>query len=251
MAAPGMDPLGQFTLVTGFGPIGRLVNFTNSNEMMLLSAGLIVVTIATAMSSRAVVPGRLQGVVEMFYEFTHRLVTDTMGEEGRRFFPFVFLIFSFLLVGNLLGLFPYFFPFTSHIAVTFSIAIFIFLLSTVLGFVFQGVGFLRLFAPSGVPVWLLPLLVPIEVITYLTRPISLSVRLFANITAGHVMWEVFAGFMLLLSASLGAVGVVAAVIPLGLNFALTALEFLVAVLQAYVFAVLTCLYLNDAVHAHH
>ena len=251
MASPGMDPLGQFTLVTGLGPVGRLVNFTNSNEMMLVSAALIVFTIATAISSRATVPGRLQGVVEMFYEFTERLVTDTMGEEGRRFFPFVFLIFSFILVGNLLGLFPYFFPFTSHIAVTFALALFIVVLSTVLGFVFQGLGFLRLFAPSGVPVWLLPLLVPIEVITYLTRPISLSVRLFANITAGHVMWEVFAGFMLLLSASLGAIGFVAALVPLGLNFALTALEFLVAVLQAYVFAVLTCLYLNDAVNAHH
>ena len=250
MAAKGMDPLGQFTLVPGFGPVGRLVNFTNSNEMMLLAAIIIVLTMSVGIASRAVVPGRLQGVVEMFYEFTHRLVHDTIGPEGQRFFPFVFLIFSFVLVGNLLGLFPYFFPFTSHIAVTFSIALFIFILSTVLGFVFQGVRFLKLFAPSGVPVWLLPLLVPIEVITYLTRPISLSVRLFANITAGHVMWEVFAGFMLLLTASLGAVGAFAAIIPLGLNFALTALEFLVAVLQAYVFAVLTCLYLNDAVHGH-
>ena len=250
MAAKGMDPLGQFTLVPGFGPVGRLVNFTNSNEMMLLAAIIIVLTMSVGIASRAVVPGRLQGAVEMFYEFTHRLVHDTIGPEGQRFFPFVFLIFSFVLVGNLLGLFPYFFPFTSHIAVTFSIALFIFILSTVLGFVFQGVRFLKLFAPSGVPVWLLPLLVPIEVITYLTRPISLSVRLFANITAGHVMWEVFAGFMLLLTASLGAVGAFAAIIPLGLNFALTALEFLVAVLQAYVFAVLTCLYLNDAVHGH-
>ena len=250
MAAKGMDPLGQFTLVPGLGPIGKLVNFTNSNEMMLLAAIIIVLTMSAGLASRAIVPGRLQGVVEMFYEFTHKLVTDTIGEAGHRFFPFVFLIFSFVLVGNLLGLFPYFFPFTSHIAVTFSIALFIFVLSTVLGFVFQGVRFLKLFAPSGVPVWLLPLLVPIEVITYLTRPISLSVRLFANITAGHVMWEVFAGFMLLLTASLGAVGVFASIIPLGLNFALTALEFLVAVLQAYVFAVLTCLYLNDAVHGH-
>ena len=250
MASKGMDPLGQFTLTTGFGPIGHVVNFTNSNEMMLLAAAIIVGTMATAASARAVVPGRLQGVVEIFYEFTDRLVVDTIGPEGRRFFPFVFLIFSFILVGNLLGLFPYFFPFTSHIAVTFSIALFIFVLATVLGFVFQGVRFLKLFAPEGVPKWLLPLLVPIEVITYFTRPISLSVRLFANITAGHVMWEVFAGFMLLLTASLGFVGILASVIPLALNFALTALEFLVAVLQAYVFAVLTCLYLNDAVHGH-
>ncbi len=250
MAKTGMDPLGQFTLVPGFGGAGAAVGFTNSNEMMLLAAVIIVGLLALALASRTNLPGRLQGMVEMFYEFTHNLVTETMGEAGVRFFPLVFLIFSFVLVGNLLGLFPYFFPFTAHIAVTFSIAIFIFLFATAVGFWFQGLHFLRLFAPSGLPLWLMPLLVPLEIVSYLSRPISLSVRLFANITAGHVMWEVFAGFMLLLTASLGLTGALAAIIPLGLNFALVALEFLVAFLQAYVFAVLTCLYLDDAIHGH-
>lgn len=250
MSKPGMDPLGQFTLVPTFGRLGRDLEFANSNEMMLLAALIVVGTIGAGLASRALVPGRLQGVVEMFYEFTDRLVVDTIGEAGRPFFPMVFTIFSFVLVGNILGLFPYFFPFTSHIAVTFSLALFIVGFATVLGFWFQGLKFLRLFAPSGVPLWLMPLLIPLEIVSYLSRPISLSVRLFANITAGHVMWEVFAGFMLLLTASLGVAGAFASVIPLALNFALTALEFLVAVLQAYVFAVLTCLYLNDAVHGH-
>ncbi len=250
MANGGMDPLGQFKLVPGFGAVGRALEFSNSNEMMLLSAAVVIGTVAIGVAGARTVPGRLQGLVEVIYEFVHTMVTDTMGEEGRRFFPFVFTIFSFILCGNLLGLFPYFFPFTSHIAVTFSLSLFIFVFATLVGFWYQGLGFLKLFAPSGVPVWLYPLLTPIEIVSYLSRPISLSVRLFANVTAGHVMWEVFAGFMLLLTASLGVVGAAVSIIPLGLNFALTALEFLVAVLQAYVFAVLTCLYLNDAVHGH-
>jgi len=250
MAKSGMDPLGQFTLVPGFGPVGHAIGFSNSNEMMLLAAVIIIVAFAAAVGAARVVPGRLQGLVEVMYEFVHNMVTETMGHEGTRFFPFVFTIFSFVLVGNVLGLFPYFFPFTSHIAVTFSLAMFIFLFATLAGFWFQGLGFLKLFAPAGVPVWLYPLLTPIEIVSYLSRPISLSVRLFANVTAGHVMWEVFAGFMLMLTAGLGLAGAAASIIPLGLNFALTALEFLVALLQAYVFAVLTCLYLNDAVHGH-
>ena len=250
MAKPGMDPLGQFTLVPGFGRWGAAVGFTNSNEMMLLASGIIVGLMGIAIASRTLVPGRVQGLVEMFYEFNRQLVLDTMGEAGMRFFPLIFMLFSFILVGNLLGLFPYFFPFTSHIAVTFTLAILIVAFATVVGLVVQGTHFLRLFAPSGLPLWLMPLLVPLEIVSYLSRPISLSVRLFANITAGHVMWEVFAGFMLLLTASLGFVGAAAAVVPLALNFALTALEFLVAALQAYVFAVLTCLYLDDALHGH-
>ena len=250
MAKGGMDPLSQFTLTPGFGAVGRQLGFANSNEMMLVSAVVVVATVAVAVAAGRTVPGRLQGLVEVIYEFVHSMVTDTMGEEGQRFFPFVFTLFTFILVGNLLGLIPYFFPFTSHIAVTFSLAIFVFVFATLTGFWFQGLGFLKLFAPSGVPVWLYPLLTPIEIVSYLSRPISLSVRLFANVTAGHVMLEVFAGFMLLLTASLGTLGAVASVIPLGLNFALTALELLVSVLQAYVFAVLTCLYLNDAVHGH-
>jgi F-type H+-transporting ATPase subunit a len=250
MAGPTIDALGQFRLATGLGPVGRAVDFTNSNEAMLASAAIVIILFAIGLRSRALVPGRIQALVELLYEFVHGMCLDAIGEEGRKFFPLVFTIFSFILLGNLIGLFPYFFAFTSHIAVTLTLALFVFLFSTGVGFYTHGFRFFKFFVPAGVPGWLLPLLVPIEIISYLSRPVSLSVRLFANITAGHVMWEVFAGFMLLLTASLGVVGAVAAIIPLGLNVALVALELLVAGLQAYVFAILTCLYLHDAVHMH-
>ena len=250
MAAPSIDALGQFSLTTGLGPLGRAVNFTNSNEAMLGAAAVIVLVFALGLSRRALVPGRMQSLVELLYEFVHNMCVDTIGEEGLRFFPLVFTLFAFILLGNLIGLFPYFFAFTSHIAVTLTLALFVFVFSTGVGFYTHGFRFFKFFVPEGVPGWLLPLLVPIEIISYLSRPVSLSVRLFANMTAGHVMWEVFAGFMLLLTASLGVFGVFASVVPLSLNVALAALELLVAGLQAYVFAILTCLYLHDAVHMH-
>lgn len=250
MGNESIDALGQFKLTTGFGALGRRLEFTNSNEMMLLGAVIVVALFIVALWRRALVPGRLQSLAELTYEFVYQMVIDTMGPEGARFFPFVFTLFAFILLGNLLGLFPYFFAFTSHIAITGALAIFVFLLSTVVGFWYHGIGFLKFFSPPGVPGWLLPLLIPIEIVSYCSRPISLSVRLFANIIAGHIMWEVFAGFMLLLVASMGAFGVAASIIPLGLNVALSALEFLVAVLQAYVFAILTCLYLHDSIHMH-
>jgi F-type H+-transporting ATPase subunit a len=250
MAGPTIDALGQFSLTTGLGSLGRAVNFTNSNEAMLGAAAIVVAVFALGLKSKALVPGRAQSLVEMLYEFVRNMCVDTIGEEGLRFFPLVFTIFSFILLGNLLGLFPYFFAFTSHIAVTLTLALFVFVFSTGVGFYTHGFKFLKFFVPSGVPTWLLPLLVPIEIISYLSRPVSLSVRLFANMTAGHVMWEVFAGFMLLLTASFGVLGAFASVVPLSLNVALAALELLVAGLQAYVFAILTCLYLHDAVHMH-
>ncbi len=250
MAGPSIDALGQFQLSTGLGPIGATVNFTNSNEAMLACAAIIVLLFALGLRQRAVIPGRLQALVELLYEFVHNMCVDTIGEEGLRYFPLVFTLFSFILLGNLVGLFPYFFAFTSHIAVTLTLALFVFVFSTGVGFYTHGFRFFKFFVPEGVPVWLLPLLVPIEIISYLSRPVSLSVRLFANMTAGHVMWEVFAGFMLLLTASFGIFGIVASIVPLGLNVALVALELLVAGLQAYVFAILTCLYLHDAVHMH-
>jgi F-type H+-transporting ATPase subunit a len=250
MAGPSIDALGQFGLTTGLGPLGRAVNFTNSNEAMLGAAIVIVLVFALGLRARALVPGRMQSLVELLYEFVHSMCVDTIGEEGLRFFPLVFTIFAFILLGNLIGLFPYFFAFTSHIAVTLALALFVFVFSTGVGFYTHGFRFFTFFVPHGVPGWLLPLLVPIEIISYLSRPVSLSVRLFANMTAGHVMWEVFAGFMLLLAASFGILGAFAAVVPLGLNVALAALELLVAGLQAYVFAILTCLYLHDAVHMH-
>jgi F-type H+-transporting ATPase subunit a len=250
LAGPSIDALGQFQLSTGLGPIGATVNFTNSNEAMLACAAIIVLLFALGLRQRAVIPGRLQALVELLYEFVHNMCVDTIGEEGLRYFPLVFTLFSFILLGNLVGLFPYFFAFTSHIAVTLTLALFVFVFSTGVGFYTHGFRFFKFFVPEGVPVWLLPLLVPIEIISYLSRPVSLSVRLFANMTAGHVMWEVFAGFMLLLTASFGIFGIVASIVPLGLNVALVALELLVAGLQAYVFAILTCLYLHDAVHMH-
>jgi F-type H+-transporting ATPase subunit a len=250
MAAPSIDALGQFQLTPGLGLLGNAIHFTNSNEAMLAAAVIIVLVFTLGLRARALVPNRIQALVEILYEFVRGMCVDTIGEEGLRFFPLVFTLFSFILLGNLIGLFPYFFAFTSHIAVTLTLALFVFLFSTGVGFYTHGFRFFKFFVPEGVPVWLLPLLVPIEIISYLSRPVSLSVRLFANMTAGHVMWEVFAGFMLLLTASLGVVGAVAAIIPLGLNVALVALELLVAGLQAYVFAILTCLYLHDAVHMH-
>jgi F-type H+-transporting ATPase subunit a len=250
MAEPSIDALGQFRLTTGFGPVGNWIHFTNSNEAMLASAIIIVVLFALGLRARALIPGRLQAAVELLYEFVEKMCVDTIGQEGLRYFPLVFTLFSFILLGNLIGLFPYFFAFTSHIAVTLALALFVFVFSTGVGFYTHGFRFLKFFVPEGVPGWLLPLLVPIEIISYLSRPVSLSVRLFANMTAGHVMWEVFAGFMLLLTASFGFFGMLGSIIPLGLNVALVALELLVAGLQAYVFAILTCLYLHDAVHMH-
>ncbi|WP_284944912.1 F0F1 ATP synthase subunit A [Acidisoma cladoniae] len=250
MAGPSIDALGQFRLTSGLGPIGASVNFTNANEMMLVASAIVVVLFAVGLRARAVVPGRLQSLVEIIYEFIYNMCVDTIGPEGRKFFPLVFTLFIFILLGNLLGLFPYFFAFTSGIVVTLTMALFVFLFSTAVGFYVHGFRFLKFFVPDGVPGWLLPLLVPIEIISYLSRPVSLSVRLFANMTAGHVMLEVFAGFMILLTASLGVFGAVASIIPLGLNVALMGLEVLVACLQAYVFAILTCLYLHDAVHMH-
>ncbi len=250
MAGPAIDALGQFQLTTGLGAVGARLHFTNSNEAMLAAAVIIIAVFALGSRSSSIVPGRLQALVELLYEFVHKMCVDTIGEEGLRYFPLVFTLFSFILLGNLIGLFPYFFAFTSHIAVTLALALFVFVFSTGVGFYTHGLRFFKFFVPAGVPAWLLPLLVPIEIISYLSRPVSLSVRLFANMTAGHVMWEVFAGFMLLLTAGLGVYGIAAAILPLGLNIALAGLELLVAGLQAYVFAILTCLYLHDAVHMH-
>jgi len=250
MASSPIDVLGQFRLTTGLGPLGGAVGFTNSNEMMLLAAVLIVTFFALALRAGAIVPGRLQASAEISFELIRNMCDETMGKEGRAFFPFVFLLFIFILMGNLLGLFPYFFAFTSHLAVTATLAIFVFLLSTVVGFWKHGLGYLKLFVPEGAPLWLLPFLIPIEILSYFSRPLSHSVRLFANITAGHVLWEVIAGFMFMLTAAFGGIGILAAILPLGMNVAFVALETFVAFIQAYVFAILTCIYLKDALHLH-
>jgi F-type H+-transporting ATPase subunit a len=203
-----------------------------------------------ATSRRSLVPGRLQSMAEMSYEFVADTIGNTAGREGMRFFPFVFSLFMFILFLNLIGLIPYTFTVTSHIVITASLALMVFLTVIVYGFWKNGLRFFRLFVPSGVPLPILVLVTPIEVLSFLSRPISHSVRLFANMLAGHITLKVFAGFIGMLGAW-GFLGWVGAILPLGLTVALTALELLVAVLQAYVFAILTCIYLNDAIHPGH
>jgi F-type H+-transporting ATPase subunit a len=198
----------------------------------------------------ALVPGRLQSLGEVWYEFIHNMVRNVLGPEGKPFFPLVFSLFSFVLVANMLGMFPYFFTVTSHVVVTASLAVFVVGLVVVVGIARHGLGWFKLFVPHGVPVVILPFISLIEIISFLSRPVSLGLRLFGNMLAGHIVLKVFAGFVVSL-AGYGAVGVIGAAAPLVMAVALTALEFLVAFLQAFVFAILTCVYLNDALHTHH
>jgi F-type H+-transporting ATPase subunit a len=216
---------------------------------MLLALGLITVFVMVAAARGALVPGRLQSLGEASYEFIQGMVTEQVGDEGKKYFPFVFAIFMFVLFGNLLGMLPYAFTFTSHIAVTLTLAVIVFVTVTVIALMRHGMHFFSYFFPEGAPVWLAPIIIPVEVISYFSRVVSLSVRLFANMVAGHVMLKVFATFVVLLGG-LGAVGPFVAILPLGVNIALVGFEFLVAFLQAYVFAILTSIYLHDAVHLH-
>lgn len=251
MAAEGkaIDALGQFELATVLGHVGASVGFTQSNLYMVIAAGLIVALMMYGMRPAAIVPGRLQGLAESAYGFIDDMLVAQVGPEGRRFFPFVFTLFMFILFGNMLGLSPYAFTFTSHIAVTFTLAMTVFVLVTVVAIVLHGRKFFGYFMPEGAPLWLAPIIIPVEIVSYLSRPISLSVRLFANMMAGHVMLKVFATFVVML-AGLGTLGPFLSIMPLALNVALVAFEVLVAFLQAYVFAILTCIYLHDAVHLH-
>jgi F-type H+-transporting ATPase subunit a len=214
-----------------------------------LALGLITLFIMAAAARGAMIPGRLQSLGEASYEFIQGMVTEQVGDEGKKYFPFVFTIFMFVLFGNLLGMLPYAFTFTSHIAVTLTLALIVFVTVTVIALMRHGMHFFSYFFPEGAPVWLAPIIIPVEVISYFSRVVSLSVRLFANMVAGHVMLKVFATFVVLLG-SLGAVGPFVAVLPLSVNIALVGFEFLVAFLQAYVFAILTSIYLHDAVHLH-
>jgi len=245
----GIDALSQFALTTHLGPLGASVNFTQSNLMMLVAAGLTLALVILGMRPRAMVPGRLQAAAEMGYETVMSMCVDTIGEEGKKYFPVVFTLFFFILFGNLIGVCPLFFTFTSHIAVTMALPLFVFVFVTVVALKNHGLHFFSFFVPPGVPSLLLPLMVLIEVISYLSRIISLSVRLFANMMAGHVMLEVFGAFIVMLGG-LGVLGYPAAGLSLAVNVLLIGFEILVACLQAYVFAVLTCIYLHDAVHLH-
>ncbi len=244
MASGSIDPMHQFE-VTTLLPIqlGNYdISFTNSALFMSLSVLLVTIFLVGSTRGRALVPGRWQSMAEMSYEMVANLLRDNVGSAGRQYFPFVFTLFMFILFGNVIGLVPGTFTFTSHIVVTFAMAIIIFLAVTVIGFARHGAGFLRLFFPHGAPLWTAVILIPIELVSYLSRPISLSVRLFANMVVGHVLLKVIAGFVIML----GVFGF----IPLGVLVGITALEFLVAALQAYVFTILTCIYLHDAIHLH-
>jgi F-type H+-transporting ATPase subunit a len=251
VAAEGkaIDALSQFELSPVLGFLGKAVGFSQANLFMVIAVLLTMGLLVYGMRQRAIVPGRLQSLAETAYEFVHELVTGQVGDEGKRFFPFVFALFMFVLFGNLLGMLPYAFTFTSHIAVTFALAMIVFVLITVVAISIHGMHFFSYFFPEGAPKVLAPLIIPIEVISYLSRPVSLSVRLFANMVAGHVMLKVFATFVVLMGSA-GAVGIFGAAAPLAVNVALVGFEFLVAFLQAYVFAILTSIYLHDAVHLH-
>ena len=237
-------PLEQFEIYTirPWEPGGVDLSFTNSSLMMVIAVTLAGGFLLLGMRRGAMVPDRLQSLAELAHEFIVGLIRETIGPAGRRYFPVIFTLFMFILFGNLLGMVPYSFTFTSQIIVTFAIAIIVFTGVTVLGVVKHGWHSLSFFVPPGSPIWMWPLLIPIEVISYLSRPISLSVRLFANMLAGHTLIKVIAGFVVVL----GVFGI----LPLALVVALTGLELLIAFLQAYVFTILTCLYIKDALELH-
>jgi F-type H+-transporting ATPase subunit a len=247
------DPIHQFQIVDLF-PVAKFgstqIAFTNSAAFMVIAVAGITAFLVGATAKKSVVPGRLQSAAELSYEFVANTINSTAGKEGMRFFPFVFSLFMFILVTNLVGLIPYTFTVTSHIIVTAALAVSVFLTVLVYGFWKNGLHFFNLFVPKGIPIYILPLIIFIEVLSFLSRPISHSVRLFANMLAGHITLKVFASFITLLGG-LGIFGMAGATLPLALVVALTALELLVAFLQAYVFAILTCIYLNDAIHPGH
>jgi len=239
------NPLQQFEVKTLI-PIhlgGVDASFTNASMFMMFAVAGVATFLILSMRGRALVPTRWQSMAELSYEFIASMVRDNVGTEERKYFPFIFSLFMFILFANLIGLLPYSFTFTSHIIVTFAMAIMVFLGVTVIGIVRHKLHFFSFFMPAGVPKIMAPILVPIEIVSYLSRPVSLSIRLFANMMAGHTMMKVFAGFVIPL-------GILGGWAPLAVDVALTGFEFLVAFLQAYVFTILTCLYLNDAIHLH-
>ncbi len=243
------SPLEQF-YIKPIVPIeigGVDLSFTNSSAWMVAAVVAASAFLTFGARRRALVPGRWQVMAEMSYEFIANMIRDNVGDAGRRFFPYIFTLFMFILFGNLLGLIPYSFTFTSHVIVTGALAVMVIVAVTGVGIARHGLHFFSFFVPSGVPWPMMPLMIPIEVISYLSRPVSLSIRLFANMMAGHTMMKVFAGFVIPLGAATLGIGGLA---PIAMDVALTAFELLIAFLQAYVFTVLTCLYLNDALHLH-
>ncbi|GAC1631169.1 MAG: F0F1 ATP synthase subunit A [Bradyrhizobium sp.] len=247
------DPIHQFQLTKYFtlGHIGgQEIAFTNSSAYMFAAVAIISLLMIAGTARRQLVPGRLQSLAELSYEFVATTIRSSAGTEGMKFFPLVFSLFMFILVSNLVGIIPYQFTIASHLIVTAALALLVFFIVLFYGLYKNGMKFFKLFVPSGVPIYIMPLVVLIEVISFFLRPVSHSVRLFANMLAGHIALKVFASFIGMLGA-IGIFGWAGAVLPLGLTMALTALELLVAFLQAYVFAILTCIYLNDAIHPGH
>ena len=241
------NPMQQFS-VHKIGPeikiAGIDLSFTNASLFMVISASIILLFLFLGTKEKKIIPGKVQLIAEMFYTFVAKMISDTAGSKAKPFFPFIFSLFMFVLFCNMVGMLPYSFTVTSHIIVTLILALFIFIAVTIIGFIKHGFKYLTIFVPSGVPSVLLPLITIIEIISYVSRPVCLSVWLFANMMAGHTMLKVFGGFVI----SLGLLG---GWLPLGFSIALTGLEILVAFLQAYVFAILTCIYLNDALNLHH
>ena len=226
------------------------LSFTNSSAYMVLTVVLASGLLLIGTAKRSLVPGRWQSVSELLFEFVGKTLRENAGKDGMRFFPLVFSLFMFILFANLIGMFPFAFTVTSHIIVTFALAMIVFGTVTIYGLVKHGFGFFRLFMPAGIPMVLAPIIIPIEIISYMSRPISHSVRLFAVMLAGHITLKVFAGFVASMTG-LGTLGMIGAVLPLAMTLALTALEMLMSVIQAYVFTMLTCMYLNDALHPGH
>ena len=241
------NPMQQFT-VHRIGPEVKIagidLSFTNASLFMLISASTILLFLFLGSKEKKIIPSKLQLIAEMFYTFVAKMINDTAGSKAKPYFPFIFSLFMFVLFCNMVGMLPYSFTVTSHIIVTLIMALFIFIAVTIIGFINHGFKYLSIFVPSGVPAVLLPLITVIEIISYLSRPVSLSVRLFANMMAGHTMLKVFGGFVV-------SLGILGGWLPLSFSVALTGLEILVAFLQAYVFAILTCIYLNDALNLHH
>ena len=250
-----IDPIHQFKIEPLFtiGHIGnQTIAFTNSSLYMFLTVALISILMIGGMAGSQLVPGRFQSMAEITYEFVASMIRSNTGAAGMKFFPLIFSLFMFICVSNLVGIIPYAFTISSHIIVTAALALLVWFTVLIYGLYKHGLKFFKIFVPSGVPIYILPLVVFIEVLTFFfVKPVSHSLRLFANMLAGHIALKVFAGFVTMLGVSLGAIGWIGGIAPLAMTVALTALELLVAFLQAYVFAILACIYLNDAIHPGH
>lgn len=247
------NPIHQFVIEPKIqlSAAGFDLSFTNSSLWMMIAAFTSVSFLMMSSGNRSLIPGRLQMMSEMMYEFIGNMIRDNIGSHGRQYFPFIFTLFMIVLMGNVLGLIPYAFTYTSHIAVTGALALLVFAMVTLYGFINHGFKFLSIFCPPGVPFALKFLIIPIEVLSFLMRPFTLAVRLFANMMAGHMVLKIFAGFATMAVAGMGVAGVFVGSVPVFVNVAMLCLELLVAFLQAYVFAILSCVYLKDTVDLHH